>query len=158
MDPASAIGLASAILTFIDIGYKVVAGTLETAQTSRAPHTEHIDVVAQDLNNAVVRFSQAGPPNASDPEKALKEVSAKCQALSMELLALLDRFKVSAEQTGITWETFKVTIRRIRNDSKVQDLQKSLADYRSQILVHLVTILTYATLCTSTIRDDWASS
>lgn len=146
MDPVSAIGLASSILTFIDIGYKVATGTLETAKTGQAPHTEHIDAVAHDLENAVARFSQPVSPNASDPEKALGEVSVRCKALLTELLALLEGFKVQASKPGISWDAFKIGIRRIRKDSKVQDLQRCLAEYRSQILVHLVTILTYVTL------------
>lgn len=146
MDPVSAIGLASSILTFIDIGYKVVAGTWETAQTGRAPHTEHIDAVTHDLNNAVARFSKPVSPNASDPEKALGEVSERCQTLSTELLALLGRFKVQVAEPGISWDKVKVVIRRIRSDPKVQELQRTLAEYRSQILVHLVTILAYVTL------------
>lgn len=146
MDPVSAIGLASSILTFIDIGYKVVAGTLETAQIGRAPHTEHIDAVARDLDKAVARFGKPVSPNASDPEKALWEVSVRCQTLSTELLALLGRFKVQAAKPGISWDTVKVVIRRIRSAPKVQELQRSLAEYRSQILVHLVTILAYVTL------------
>lgn len=155
MDPVSVIGLASSILTFIDIGYKVVTGTLETAQTGRAPHTEHIDAVAHDLNNAVARFSKPVPPNASDPEKALGEVSARCQTLSTELLALIRRFKVQAAKPGITWDKIKVVFRRIRSDPKVQELQRSLAEYRSQILVHLVTILTYVILPMSIAVRGW---
>lgn len=141
MDPASAIGLASSILTFIEIGCKVVTGTFETAQTGRAPHTEHIDAVAHDLNNAVARFSTPVSPKASDPEKALGEVSVRCQALLKELLTVLESFKVQAAKPGISWDAFRVGIRRIRKDSKVQELQRSLAEYRSEILVHLVTIL-----------------
>ena len=141
MDPASAIGLASSILTFIDIGYKVVAGTLETAQTGQAPHTEHIDVVTHDLKNAVAGFSKPVSSNASGPEKALGEASVKCQALSSELLALLARFKVPATKPGVSWDSVKVAIRRMRKDSKVQELQRTLSEFRSQILVHLVTIL-----------------
>lgn len=155
MDPVSVIGLASSILTFIDIGYKVVTGTLETAQTGRAPHTEHIDAVAHDLNNSVARFSKPVPPDASDPEKALWEVSVRCQTLSTELLALLERFKVQATEPGISWDKVKVVIRRIRNDPKVQGLQRSLSDYRSQILVHLVTILAYVTLLMSIAVRGW---
>lgn len=78
MDPASAIGLASSILTFIDIGYKVVTGTFQTAQTGQAPHTQPIDAVTQDLNLAVARLSKPVAPNASESEKALGKISVKC--------------------------------------------------------------------------------
>lgn len=143
MDPVSAIGLASGILTFIDIGYKVVTGTLEIARTGQAPHTEHIDAVADDLNNAVARFSRHVSPNVPGPEKALREASVRCQTLSNELLALLGRFKVQTARPGMSWDKLRVVFRRIRSDPKVQELRNSLAEYRSQILVHLVTILTY---------------
>lgn len=149
MDPASAIGLASGLLTFIDIGYKVVVGTVETAQTGLAPHTEDIESVANDLKNAVARFSKPASPSATDPEKALVEVSVRCQNLSTELLAFLERFKAQAAKPGVSWDKFKVVIRRIRCDSKVQELQSSLAEYRSEILMHLVTILGYAILAMS---------
>lgn len=145
MDPVSAIGLASSILTFIDIGYKVVSGTLETAQSGWAPSTERLDVVARDLQDAVARFSKPVSASASGTEKALEEVSVRCQALSLELLALLERFKVPATKPGISWDSFKVATRRMRSESKVQELQTSLAEYRSQILLHLATILRHVT-------------
>lgn len=161
MDPASAIGLASSILTFIDIGYKIVTGTFQTAQTGRAPHTQPIDAVTQDLNLAVARLSKPVTPNTSESEKALGQIAARCQTLSKELLALLGRFKVQAAKPGMSWETLKVVIRRIRNDSKVQELQKILGEYRSQILLHLVTILRYVTLrmpVTRVLVELWANS
>lgn len=146
MDPVSAIGLASSILTFIDIGYKVVTGTLETAQTGRAPHTEHIDAVAHDLDSALANFKHPVSPNPSQPEKALVEISIRCQALLKELLGLLEGFKVEAAKPGVSWDAFKVAIRRVRKNSKVQQLQMSLIEYRAEILVHLVTILKYVAL------------
>lgn len=127
MDPVSAIGLASGILTFIDIGYKVVTGTLEIVQTGQAPHTEHIDAVAHDLNNAVARFSRNVSPNVAGPEKALREASVRCQSLSRDLLALLGRFKVQAARPGMSWDKVRVVFRRIRSEPKVQELRNSLA-------------------------------
>lgn len=155
MDPVTAIGLASSILTFIDIGYKVVTGTLETAKTGQAAHTEHIEVVAQDLNDAVARLSGPVSPDASGPEKALQKISGKCQALSKELVDLLERFRVPEGQHSNTWDHAKITIRRMRKNPKVQELQTSLAEYRSQVILQLLIILSDRQLATHVQVGEW---
>ncbi|KAK2030510.1 hypothetical protein LX32DRAFT_320694 [Colletotrichum zoysiae] len=139
MDPVSAVGLASSILTFLDIGYKVVSGILETADKGQTSMTENMSSVVGDLHNAVAAFSSPVLSTASENEQALGEISVKCRALSTELLDLLETLKVS--QPGMSWDAVRVTLRRIRKTPKVQELQSYLVEYRSQILLRLISIL-----------------
>ncbi|KAK1999303.1 hypothetical protein LX36DRAFT_748456 [Colletotrichum falcatum] len=108
MDPVSAVGLASSILTFLDIGYKVVSGILEAADKGRTWQTENTSAVVDDLHSAVAAFSSP---------------------------------TLKVDQPGMSWDSVRVTLRLICKAPKAQELHSYLVEYRSQILLRLVSIL-----------------
>jgi len=76
MDPISALGLASNILTFIDVAGKILAGTYEVYQsaTGRTDENAHVDSVIENLHDITAGLD----PNCVDKSihgKALKDVA-----------------------------------------------------------------------------------
>ncbi|KAK1958564.1 hypothetical protein LY78DRAFT_697091 [Colletotrichum sublineola] len=146
MDPVSALGLASSILTFLDIGYKVVSGILQNVNKEQTSRNENISAVVGDLHNSIAAFSSPVSSTPSDHELALEEISVKCQALSTQLLNLLQTLKVG--QPGMSWDAVRIALRQIRKTSEIKELQSRLVEYRSQILLRLVSILSDRQLAT----------
>jgi hypothetical protein len=78
-------------------------------------------------------------PGKSKHEKALKELSFKCEKVAKELLQLLKRLRVDGNHS--TWKSLKAAINTMRKDKEITGLEKRLGEYRSQILVRLTMML-----------------
>jgi hypothetical protein len=94
MDPISAVGFAASIITFIDLGFKVVTGTVEVLKTGSLSENTHISIIINDFHNVVKPLARL-PAGRSDHEVALRELGVKCQELSQKLVDLLERLKTS---------------------------------------------------------------
>ena len=140
MDPITAIGLASSILTFIDYANKIVSGTYEVYKsvTGTTEENAHIDTIISDLRE-VADGLDSDLVGKTKHERALKELAAKCEKLSTELLSLLERLTQSGQHS--TWKSLKVKINSMRKEKEVAGMEKRLGEYRSQILLRLTVML-----------------
>ena len=138
MDPITAIGFASSILTFVDFGLKIVTGTLEVVKSGTLVHNSNIAIVINDFH-AVVTSLDRHPLGTSVHELALKELATKCQQVSQKLIELLDTLKTSPN--GPTWQGMKITLRSMKKKGEVANLESQLEKYRSEIMTRLLLIL-----------------
>ena len=138
MDPITAVGLASSILTFIDFGYKIVTGTLEVLKTGSLSENTHITIVINDLQ-AIVKPLARKPTGKSDNEIALRDLAKQCQEVSQKLTDLLETLK--ADPKSSSWKSVKVVLRSMWKKGEVAELEERLSKYRSEIMVRLVAIL-----------------
>ncbi|RYP75781.1 hypothetical protein DL770_007344 [Monosporascus sp. CRB-9-2] len=140
MDPVTALGLASSILTFIDFAGKIVAGTYEIYQ-SAAGATDgnaHVDTIVGDLAEITAGLVTTIPGRTKN-EIALKDLASKCEAVASKLQTLLRSLRVLGDHT--TWKSLKVKIKSMRREPEIVRLEKQLGDYRAQILTRLTVML-----------------
>lgn len=138
MDPITAIGFASCIITFVDFSLKIVTGTLEVVKSGSLAENNNIGVTTNDFHAVLSPLSQH-PPGTSAHELALKELATKCQQISQKLIELLDTLKSSS--SGSTWQSMKIALRSMRKKGEVADLESQLDKYRSEIMTRLLLIL-----------------
>jgi hypothetical protein len=138
MDPITAISLASSIVTFVDFATKIVSGTYEVYRSGATDDNVHVDTIVEDLTEITAHLSVAIPGKTAN-EIALKNLAAKCEVVSGKLQAILDSLKVSGDRT--MWKSLKVRIKSMRESKDIIELEKQLADYRSQILTRLTVML-----------------
>jgi len=83
MDPITAIGLASSILTFIECATEIVTGTYEVYHSVAGTTDEnaHIEAVTEDLHEVTAHLS-SNLAGRTKHEKALKDIGSKCEKLS----------------------------------------------------------------------------
>lgn len=93
MDPITAVGFASSILTFIDFSYQIISGTFEVIKSGSTADNAHVSVVINDLHNVTKEFTNR-PPAHSKHEDALNALALECQDVSEELRKLLEKLKV----------------------------------------------------------------
>jgi len=139
MEPVTAIGLASAILSFVDFAQKVAIGADEL-YNSAAGATEdntNIKIIIKDLDEAAADLTDLS--GKTKHTQALNSLAAKCRKLSEDLLRLLDKLAVSGKRS--TWKVMRVAIQNLRKEGKVAKMVARLADYRSQILLQLSLML-----------------
>ncbi|KAI1080957.1 hypothetical protein F5B20DRAFT_579779 [Whalleya microplaca] len=137
MDPISAIGLASSIITFIDFSYKLVTATYQIAKAGRTTENDNVNAVVDDLAKLTEGLKHE-LQGTSEHETALKELALRCQSLSGDLRSLLQRLK---NDKGSKWETIVVTLRSRRKKPEVAEKVSMLAEYRSEILTRLLMLL-----------------
>jgi hypothetical protein len=132
-----AIGLASGIITFIDVSYKIVRGTYEiySSATGATEENIHIAAVAEDLKSAT-EVLQDDPEGVDDHE--LLELSKKCCALSQDLSELLRKLQADDKSR---LQSFKVAWRSVRKQKDVSSIEKRLDTYRQQIILRLNLLL-----------------
>ncbi|KAF6803622.1 hypothetical protein CSOJ01_10753, partial [Colletotrichum sojae] len=130
-----AAGLASSILTFIEVSYKITKGAHEI-YTSVSGNTEehaHVINVISDLERASSRLAAPGRVDAE-----IASLSDKCRALSQELLDLLQKLQVKDKNV---LRSFSVAFASARKQKEIASIEKRLDQYRQQILPRLTVLI-----------------
>ena len=138
MDPVSAVGFAARILTLIDYSHQVVTGTIEVFKSGSTSKNIQISEIVGDLEDAAAELRK-WPSGKSNHEKALHQLSAPCQELAQRLINLLTRLNTTPGKSK--WVSVRVALRSMRKDGEVEELEKTLDKYRSQILLRLIQIV-----------------
>lgn len=139
MDPASAISLVSAILSFIDYAHKVATGANElyNSVTGATDSNTNIEIIIKDLDEAATDLGDVD--SKTKHAKALNSLAAKCKKIADDLLRLLETLSVSGKRS--TWKVVRVAIRNLRKEGEVARIVTRLGEYRSQILLQLSLML-----------------
>lgn len=135
MDPISAIGLASAIISFIDCAQKIVTGAdeLRNSVTGATEENSHTQTIITDLQEAAFDLTELS--GRTKHERALNDLATKCKRVSSDLLRLLRKLTVSGNRS--TWKVLKVAIRGLHKDGEVKRMGARLCEYRSEIILRL---------------------
>ncbi|KFY34676.1 hypothetical protein V494_06557 [Pseudogymnoascus sp. VKM F-4513 (FW-928)] len=137
MDPITAIGLAAAIVNFIDFAHKIVTGADELYKSAATEEHKHTENIVNDLDDAATDLTNL--PGKTKHEKALNSLAENCKGISRELHNLLKKLTVSGDRTK--WKVLRVAIRNVRKESDVARLVAQLEKYRGEILLQLSLML-----------------
>lgn len=136
MDPISAVGFASSVLTFVDFSATLVRGTYELYQSGTTRDNAHITNVLEDLRQATKELSSRDALDMKDQhQRALASLSEKCLQLSEELAAILDDLQIKGKNRK--WKSVKSAWMNITKQSTITSMEKKLAEYRTEIILRL---------------------
>lgn len=135
-----AVGLASSILTFIDVAYKILHGSYKVYKSSNGSTEEntHISEVVGDLSRVSISLG-TNQQGLCDPD--LVELSLRCSTLSEKLLELLKSFV--PEDPSKKRQSFVAAWRIFRKQEEAVAMEKRLDQYRQQITLRLILLLLY---------------
>lgn len=94
MDPFTAIGLASAIVLFVDFGTKLLGGAREIyfSTTRSTAQNATLEIVVTEIRAWASRLTLPGLPCVqSDEERAICSLAKECQRLSKRILELIEK-------------------------------------------------------------------
>ena len=130
--------MASSLLTFIDIGVRIVRNTYDVyhSATGATEENAHVSTVIADLEKAAGELASCEPSTVNDIE--LVSLSKKCRELSESLLQLLRRLQ--RKDIG-PLHSFKAAWAVARKQKDVASLERRLAQYREQIVLRLLLML-----------------
>jgi len=149
MDPLSALAVATAATQFLEFGVKVVSGTWERYQAVAGAAENHIEIgsvasrlrqLASDIRRPFQdEAPQSGPRINPQHGKQLERITKNCQDAANELLALLAELKASGRYKLA--ESLIITVKAIRKEKKVQQLNRKLLSTQSELSLCLVALV-----------------
>ncbi|RKK09198.1 hypothetical protein BFJ66_g5127 [Fusarium oxysporum f. sp. cepae] len=139
MDPVSAIGLASGILTFVEAGLKLVkiAYNIHNSLDGVLDDNRHRENVTSEVSKAALRLEVAGNARLTPEQESLSDLARKCKATSTDLVKALNQVKPKQSSSN----PFKLLRYAVKAEIKAKDiseLENRLKDYRDQLTLTLV--------------------
>ncbi|KAM6509647.1 hypothetical protein FALCPG4_017295 [Fusarium falciforme] len=136
MDPVSAIGLASAIITFIEFGSKLLKGAKEIRDSANdsLEKNESREVIAEAMKEVAAKLKTPEPAQISPEQQKLCDLAIKCNDLSQRILELLNKIKPKNKKP---LHVYRAAFQAWRKEDDIKVLEKSLGDCRSQLVLSL---------------------
>ncbi|KAF6808166.1 hypothetical protein CMUS01_13952 [Colletotrichum musicola] len=125
MEAVGAVGLAAAILQFIEFTAKLVKEGSERATIEK----KHIEKLTEEIHALNIEICNGMPSNTADD--AVKKLGAECMDISRELLEALAQLRARSRDTR--WTSFVEALRAIWKKGEIQDLRDRLDQYRDTL-------------------------
>ncbi|KAJ4191906.1 hypothetical protein NW767_010813 [Fusarium falciforme] len=136
MDPVSAVGLASAIITFIEFGSKLLKGAKEIRDSANDSLEKNAsrEVIAEAMKEAAAKLKTPEPAQISPEQQKLCDLAVKCNDLSQRILELLNKIKPKNKKP---LHVYRAAFQAWRKEDDIKVLETSLSDCRSQLALSL---------------------
>lgn len=137
MDPVTAIGLASSILTFIDVGVKVLqkANEIRNSQDNITKENRSRKTISDELKFAAARVKPLDDLQVTPEQESLRRVARECQVLSTKMLGILESIK---PRKSHFISSLVGAAKVIRKQDDLEALDKELRDCRGRLTLSLV--------------------
>lgn len=141
MDPVSAIGLASSILTFVEFAWGLIGGAVEIYRSLDGTLNENarLDDVRDDLDY-LSDLLILQPTCRTRAERRIARVAEGCHADSKELQGLLKEI-AGPRNNQAFWRSLKTSWLSIKSRKDVTELKDRLQEYRSEVLLNVILLL-----------------
>lgn len=137
MEPVVAVGLAAAIVSFIQFSSGLIKDINDIQKSANGVTTENatVETVLGDLNDLAGRLA-CDDLGETENAKALRRLAAECSKLASRLMALLDTLRVR-EGKNSKWQSVKAKWASMMSEKEVQMIDKRLEKYQTEISLRL---------------------
>ncbi|GLA60993.1 hypothetical protein AtubIFM55763_001921 [Aspergillus tubingensis] len=133
MDPLTAVGLASNIISFVDFTTQVISRCEELYRSGSGALAENLELEELAIN--IRRLAEE--TRCTKEDEILESLSSQCISVSDELIALLNSVKVKSDRRG--WASIHQALKSVWKQSNIDDLQQRLNRIQTQLHNRLVT-------------------
>lgn len=153
MDPLTALSVAGTVIQFVDFGTKILRGSYSIYRsTSRAlPVNDELEILTRDLAVLATKlrrplYAGKGPINElqTTEDLALQDLVDNCVRVAVELLTRLNELKTEGRHQA--WRSLQRAVKSAWTQSEVNELTKTLSDYRTSIQTHIQKSIRYVTI------------
>ncbi|EXJ53357.1 uncharacterized protein A1O5_13397 [Cladophialophora psammophila CBS 110553] len=146
IDPLTALGLASNIISFIDFGVQALAKGRELHKSATGRLIEH-----DEFRSAIGRLQQlregidislqslSSRTGLTHAEAALQEITAECQKISEEFQDALSTFTAQPGQSP--WKSFRQAFEALWKKDGLERMQQRLNNQSEQLVLHLLVVV-----------------
>lgn len=137
MDPLTAIGLVSNILSFIDFSARLLKGAKEVHDSQHGVLEENRsrEAVVREMQRMSTQMLVPEPQQKADDNSSLRVLARECCELSTQLISLLE--KIKPKDPGSTTQSIASALRNKIYDSERASLEMRLSDCRAQLHLEL---------------------
>ena len=137
MDPLTAIGLVSNILSFIDFSARLLKGAKEVhdSQHGVLEENRNRETIMREMQRMSTRMSVPESPEKADEVPSLRILAGECRQLSTQLMFLLE--KIKPDDSSSKAQSILSAIRNKVYDSERESLEATLNDCRAQLHLEL---------------------
>lgn len=150
MDPLTALGLASNILSFVSFASGLIRGTLEisSSETGCSADISKLDTTCEQLNSlcdglkSCTEHRIIGTSSNDHVTKvlsAVKSLSEVCRTDGDELLRILKKLKTKDGSKG-KWDSFRVALRKAWEKTSIDEFEERLSRTQVTLTLHICTL------------------
>lgn len=141
MDPASALGLASAVVAIVDFSWKLLTGAREIHKSMEGGTAEnaHLEDVTGHLES-LMQVLTADVPVKTTAERNILHLAEECKKDAKALMDLLMELKVPGRRQSL-WESLKAKWKSVMKKREVAQLKIRLQESRADIQVNIISML-----------------
>ncbi|KAK8001552.1 hypothetical protein PG991_013774 [Apiospora marii] len=136
MDPLSAFGLATNILTFVEFSSKIVTDSRAIYKSAEGASDNN-----RALETIATQITEKTSQLVSSPTypKELQVLCGECNKVATDLLAAIKKLKARGKNNRR--ECFKVALRETWGQGKIESLEKRLQQLQKQLTIHMQFLL-----------------
>lgn len=146
MDPVTTLGVAAAVLQFIQFSSGLFKGVYSIYKVSRGPSSEpnsldtiheRLQDISSDLSGPVQR-----PDHCSKNETRLYDLAKSCHEDCNVLIARIEKLRGKSGPRAV-WSSFREALKESFNtrDNSLRQLQERVMQYESSITLHICAVL-----------------
>ncbi|KAH8759890.1 hypothetical protein F5883DRAFT_647788 [Diaporthe sp. PMI_573] len=146
MDPLTAIGLVSNILSFINFSAQLLKGAKEVHDSRHGVLEENRnrETIMREMQRMSARMLVSRSPDKTGDDASLCILASECCQLSTQLISLLE--KIKPDDSGSKTQSLLSAIRNKVYDSERESLEARLSDCRAQLHLELSNLTRTETL------------
>ena len=134
MDPASAVGIASASITFAEFTYKFLVTLHTIYDAGSSPEYDELEFASNKMRGLSLDMLRDLPTsNQSQSDVDLANLANQCYMLADSILSRLAKNKARSGKLG---DVIKATLRTVCSKDEISRLQRNLDTCRAQIHLH----------------------
>ena len=146
LDALAAVGLASAVVQFVQFTTKVASKSHEYQKTTDGAIREYIELneyaenfsrLSQRLTNAIGLLPRRD--RLSEEQKSLLVVADNCQATCRDITDILDRLQV--RHTKKKFASLRLALRAVWSEEKIEASLQKLRLIREELFVNLLVVI-----------------
>ena len=137
MDPLTAIGLASNILSFIDFGVKVVSGAIEIHESTSGitEETRSTKTIVTEIRHFASKLQPPDHAQLTGDEKSLCTLANECDALAKQIIALIEKAEPKSPKSKSA--SLRAAVKTMWYESDRRKLEERLSKCRGQLGLQL---------------------
>ncbi|KAM5369188.1 hypothetical protein BFJ66_g5092 [Fusarium oxysporum f. sp. cepae] len=137
MDPVTAVGLASAIISFVPLCVKLLQSAREIRDSLDGSVEKNLTrkAIVDEMKALSRRLKSADQARFLPEQRGLYDLALKCHELSQKILYLLDKIRPKSKSS---FENYRSAYRAWSCESEIKNLEKQLNDCRSQLALGIV--------------------
>lgn len=141
LDPFTAIGLASAIVQFVDFGSRLIIKGHEIHSNGALQENIDLKVITADLHALTDRIVLVPSHTSTKPtseEQALQRLAMICRDISQQLLNILTSLEVQKQGNFRSWKSLQASVRAAFKAKDIEKLQNKLHRLTEQLNSHML--------------------